>query len=162
MEGSCARAVEIGLPSIAFTEHIDLVRWLIPPENRASMERGESGPVPARMAPHIAPDHRFAPPPLDVDGYLASIERCRARFPGLRIVTGIELGEPHWFAEQSQQLLATGAFERVLGSLHTITIDGSPRDVFGLLASGESGGPGNAGRPHPAEINPMIEKSHHL
>ena len=135
MEGSCARAVELGLPSIAFTEHVDLVRWLIPPEHHAAMASGERGPGAQWMVQHIAPDHRFSAPPLDVDGYLASIERCRARFPLLRIVTGVELGEPHWFAEPSRRLLASGAFERVLGSLHSIEFDGELREANGLYPS---------------------------
>jgi histidinol-phosphatase (PHP family) len=124
MLGSCARAVEIGLPSIAFTEHIDLVRWLIAPERRPAMAAGEVSPAARRVVQNIGSDGRFDPPPLDVDGYLASIERCRAASPGLRIVTGIELGEPHWFVEESRRLLATGTFERVLGSLHSVELDG--------------------------------------
>ena len=37
MERSCARAVELGLPSIAFTEHADFTRWLIDPEVKAQL-----------------------------------------------------------------------------------------------------------------------------
>ena len=47
-------------------------------------------------------DGRFEPPPFDVEGYLACVERCRARFPDLRILAGVELGEPHWFAERDR------------------------------------------------------------
>ena len=32
MEAACARAVELGLPSVAFTEHLDLTPWFVPPE----------------------------------------------------------------------------------------------------------------------------------
>jgi histidinol-phosphatase (PHP family) len=124
MERSCARAVELGLPSIAFTEHVDLARWHIDPEDQPAMRRGDAGPVARRIAARLAPDNCFDVPPLDVDGYLASIERCRALFPNLRIVTGVELGEPHWFAERCIALLGTGAFERVLGSLHSVEIGG--------------------------------------
>jgi histidinol-phosphatase (PHP family) len=132
MAGSCARAVEIGLPSIAFTEHIDLVRWLIAPERRPAMAAGQVSPAAQRVVQNIGADGRFDPPPLDVDGYLASVERCRAMFPGLRIVTGIELGEPHWFVEESRRLLATGAFERVLGSLHSVELDGELSEASSL------------------------------
>jgi len=52
--------------------------------------------------------------PLDVDGYLASVERCRARFPGLRILSGIEAGEPHHFAGSVAAVLKQGQFDRVL------------------------------------------------
>ena len=36
--------------------------------------------------------------PLDVTGYLASVADCRERFPGLRILSGVETGESHLFA----------------------------------------------------------------
>jgi histidinol-phosphatase (PHP family) len=129
MEGSCARAVELGLPSIAFTEHIDLARWYATPDDQSAMLRGDHGPVAQRLAGWVGPDNCYAMPPLNVDGYLESIERCRAKFPGLRIVTGLELGEPHWFAERCTALLETGAFERILGSLHSLEIDGACWEV---------------------------------
>lgn len=135
MEGSCARAVELGLPSIAFTEHVDIVRWHIPSAVQAAMQRGEHGPGAQKMAGCIAADNCFDAPPLDVDGYLASIERCRHLFPSLRIVTGVELGEPHWFAEQCTALLATGAFERVLGSMHSLPVEGGLTEVGGAFQS---------------------------
>ncbi|MFI5841576.1 PHP domain-containing protein [Catenuloplanes sp. NPDC051500] len=93
MELTCARAVEIGLPALAFTEHLDHTAWL-----------------------------DFTAPPLDVDGYLESVDRCRDLFPGLRILTGLELGEPHWHAEPVAKILAGGRFERVLGSLHSLPV----------------------------------------
>ena len=85
--------------------------------------RARPGRTAARRLGRPRPDC-FDIPPLDVDGYLASIERCRAKFPGLRILTGLELGEPHWFAERCNALLRTGAFERVLGSMHSLEIGG--------------------------------------
>lgn len=129
MEGSCARAIELGLPSIAFTEHVDLDRWLIPPEMHEPMRNGAWGPANQRIAARLDADNRFNPPPLDVDGYLESVERCRARFPGLRIMTGVELGEPHRFAEECRALLARGRFERVLGSLHSLEVAGDVWEV---------------------------------
>ena len=129
MERSCVRAVELGLPSIAFTEHIDLARWHVDPDHQPAMLRGEFGPVAQRLAGWVGPDNCYAMPPLDIEGYLESIERCRARFPDLRIVTGLELGEPHWFAERCVSLLQTGAFERVLGSLHSLEIGGTLYEV---------------------------------
>lgn len=111
MERTCARAAELGLPSVAFTEHVDHTRWHVPPEVVAA-----SG----RLGEFLGDDGRFDAPPLDVDGYLASIERCRAAHPSLRIITGLEIGEPHWHPEPVQRLLATGAFERILGSQHSL------------------------------------------
>src|SRR3979411_2393345 len=78
MERSCERAVEVGLPAIAFTEHAD---WALVHE--------EQHPV------HIAVS-------------LGAVERCGARFKGLRILTGVELGEPHWFPNETAALLAAG------------------------------------------------------
>jgi histidinol-phosphatase (PHP family) len=159
MEGSCARALELGLPSIAFTEHVDRARWritgpLADPDSAAALDA-----VSARLRANVGPDGCFDPPPLDVDGYLASIERCRARFPDLRILTGVELGEPHWFAEQTQKLLGTGAFERVLGSLHTLEVDGMHREVFGLYREVGEGGPAELVRAYLGEVARMVESS---
>jgi histidinol-phosphatase (PHP family) len=116
MERSCARAVELGLPSIAFTEHADFTRWLIDPEVKAQL-----WPESQAM---IGPDGRFNPPPLDVEGYLECVARCRDRFPGLRILSGLELGEPHWHEAGAKALMSRGEFDRLLGSVHTLDRDG--------------------------------------
>lgn len=126
MEDSCRQALASGLPAIAFTEHVDLVRWTLPPDERAAMlaRRPE-------RAPWFDDAGRLVLPPLDVAGYLECVERCRLRFPELSILTGVELGEPHWFAVEVTKLLETGRFERVLGSLHSLELDGShvPVDI---------------------------------
>lgn len=161
MERSCARAVELGLPSIAFTEHVDLARWHVDAERQPAMLRGEYGPVAQRLAGWVGADNRYEPPPLDVDGYLASVERCRAKFPGLRIVTGLELGEPHWFADRCRSLLATGAFERVLGSMHSLELGGKLWEVnavYGVLAEHELA-PGDVIRLYLADTLRMVESS---
>ncbi len=115
MEQSCARAVDLGLPAIAFTEHFDLTRWRISSEALAQMPH--SGHL-------VGDDQRFNPPAFDVEGYQAELARCRDLFPGVRILSGVEVGEPHWFAQDVGALLESGAFERVLGSLHSIESDG--------------------------------------
>ena len=114
MERSCARAVALGLPSIAFTEHADFTGWVVDPGTRARMQ--------PRNAARIGPDGRFRPPPLDAAAYLACVQRCREAFPGLRILSGTELGEPHWHEEQVKTLLAAGTFDRVLGSVHSLEL----------------------------------------
>ena len=161
MERSCARAVELGLPSIAFTEHVDLARWHIDPEHQPAMRRGEYGPVGQRIVARVAADNCYDAPPVDVDGYLGSVERCRHRFPGLRIVTGLELGEPHWFAERCAALLATGAFERVLGSLHSLEVAGRLWEVNGIYRSLDENGlvPEDVIRIYLADTLRMIESS---
>ncbi|MGH1490311.1 MAG: PHP domain-containing protein [Acidimicrobiales bacterium] len=119
MVGACERAVELGLPSIAFTEHLDLTEWLIPPEAVDAF--------PKDFQAHIGPDQHLRSPGIDFDGYFESVERCRAQFPSLRILTGLEIGEPHWFPETTAKLLASGDFQRILGSLHSMTIDAEAR-----------------------------------
>jgi len=117
MERSCARAVELGLPSIAFTEHADFTSWVIDPEVKARMR--------PRNAARIGADGRFRPPPLDAAAYLACVQRCRELFPGLRVLSGAEVGEPHWHEEQVKALLGAGTFDRVLGSVHSLDTTGT-------------------------------------
>ena len=111
MEASCARAVEIGLPALAFTEHLD----------HTMLRIAREGPhADAHLNSLAGPDGVLTPPVFDPAGYLAAIEHCRERFPQLRILSGLELGEPHRHAEQCAGVLAAGRFDRVLGSLHTL------------------------------------------
>jgi histidinol-phosphatase (PHP family) len=109
MDASCAQAVQAGLPAVAFTEHVDFTSW------------GGGDGLPDTELPGLDRPHVHA---LDVEGYLASVERCRDRYPDLRIRTGIETGEPHLFAGSVAAVLAQGDFERVLGSLHSLVHDG--------------------------------------
>ncbi len=109
MRLSCARAVELGLPAIAFTEHVDFRRW---------------GPADGRPGVEVSSWYRSSLEPLDVEGYSASVEECRERFPELRVVSGIEAGEPHLFPGSLGDVLRRGSFERVLGSLHAVVEDG--------------------------------------
>ena len=99
MERSCERALEIGLPGIAFTEHAD---WALVHEGQHS---------------------------VDIAGYFDAIERCRAKFKELRILTGVELGEPHWFPHETADVLAAGLLDQVHGSIHCIRLDGELLDA---------------------------------
>src|SRR5262249_8580124 len=119
MERSCARAVALGLPSIAFTEHADFTTWVVEPGVRALMRGNAAG---------LSPAGGSGPPPLDAQAYLACVRRCRELFPGLRILSGAELGEPHWHEGQVKALLTAGTFDRVLGSVHSLEQAG-PRVV---------------------------------
>ena len=89
MERTCERAMTVGLPVVAFTDHADF---------------------------------DGATPPLDLDGYLAAIDRCRAEFPALRILTGVELGDAHRFRADADALLARHELDMVLGSCHSIPV----------------------------------------
>lgn len=71
--------------------------------------------------------------PLDLEGYLASIERCRDRFPELRVLTGVELGEAHRFPAEADALLRRHPLDMVLGSCHCIPVGGQ------LVNVGEEG-----------------------
>jgi histidinol-phosphatase (PHP family) len=125
MEAECRRAVDLGIPAVAFTEHVDFTDW----------SPGDGRPA------DLAVGHRPRVVPLDVDGYLADIARCRDMFPDLRILSGIEAGEPHLFSESVAAVLAAGRFDRVLGSLHSMSLDGTLTGVnarmFGLLDPNE-------------------------
>ncbi len=105
MAAACARALELGLPAVAFTEHLDFTVWSADdPIAAASLQ-----PNPARGIR-----------PLDIGGYLTGLEECRDRYPALRILSGVEAGEPHLFAGSAGAVLAAHDFDRVLGSLHTL------------------------------------------
>ncbi|WP_432948428.1 PHP domain-containing protein [Kribbella sp. CA-253562] len=106
MDVTCARAVELGLPAVAFTEHVDFTPF------RAGF-----------LAPKFADlvtDGILRAPVLDVGGYLECVERCRAAYPQLRILTGMEVGQPHLHSAEVAELLAQGTFDRVIGSLHCL------------------------------------------
>jgi histidinol-phosphatase (PHP family) len=100
MESSCERAVRLGVPMIAFTEHADYMPGA---------------------------------PPLDVERFAESVDRCRTLFPSLRIAAGVELGEPHRFAAEAEALLKSYPFDLVLGSCHSIPVNGA------LVAIGDEG-----------------------
>ncbi|MCC7372139.1 MAG: PHP domain-containing protein [Chloroflexi bacterium] len=111
MEQTCARAVEIGLPALAFTEHVDFVPYLFEPEVLPAL--------PQAFLRHMGGGTVLRHPEIDVDGYLASIERCRERFPTLRILSGVEISEPHWHPDAVARLAARHPFERILASVHS-------------------------------------------
>ena len=85
MEQSCVRAVELGLPAIAFTEHLDQTVWRIASEGPHRSDR---------LAALVDADGILTPSAFDAAGYLGAIERCRARFPQVT-PTGVWLGQPY-------------------------------------------------------------------
>lgn len=116
MRRSCQRAVQIGLPAVVFTEHFDFETvW------RAGREE-----FPEADWPFINAEGYLIPPPLKVDGYFDAIEQCRHEFPNLRILTGVEWGQPHLSERQARELVDLELFDRINGSLHTL-IDGQDR-----------------------------------
>jgi histidinol-phosphatase (PHP family) len=99
MEATCRRALEIGLPSIAFTDHADFA-------GAFNEQR-----------------------PVDIEGYLECVENCRRAFPEVRILSGIELGEPHLFPAEAGAMLRAGRLDRVLASVHCLRIGGRYVDM---------------------------------
>jgi histidinol-phosphatase (PHP family) len=122
---TCERALALGIPAVAFTEHVEFTDW---------MRDGDA------VGAHIGDnklDWWSRIRPLDVTGYLACVEECRDRFPDLVIRTGIEAGEPHLFGGSIAAVLAQGPFDRILGSLHAIVHDGTlvgPENLYDRVA----------------------------
>ncbi|MBS2535388.1 PHP domain-containing protein, partial [Catenulispora sp. NF23] len=112
MERTCERAVELGLPSVAFTEHADFSISEMTPETWFPEQW-------QRYVEVVDGRSILTPPAIDLTNYLETLERCRDRFPTLRILSGVELSEAHWFPDQTADLLQRGGFQRILASLHT-------------------------------------------
>jgi histidinol-phosphatase (PHP family) len=88
MEAACRTAVARGIDEIAFTDHLDFG----PDESHGYFRKTE---------------------------YLAAVERCRARYDDQLIVrAGVEVGEPHIFAEEAAEVVGPDDFDVVLGSVH--------------------------------------------
>lgn len=123
MVRACERAVSAGLPAIAFTELVDHTVFTVVADeldaNHPLVTLSDAAGV-------------LRPPPLDLSGYLESVQRCRELFPELRVLSGVELGEPHWHTHEVRQVLDAVAFDRVLGSLHCLPDAGGFREPAGL------------------------------
>ena len=144
MAETCRRAVDLGLPAVAFTEHVDLTPWTV--------RAGELDDFP-HLRRYETAGLEVVPPTFDADGYLAAVERCRDLFPGLRIVTGVEFGEPHRFPAQAAELLGGHRFDRVLGSLHCLPMGERFYEVGGLYFDRP---PGEVLREYLAEIPRLV------
>ena len=144
MEQTCRRAVQVGLPAVAFTEHVDFTEW-----------GGDDRPA-QHDDGHAQIAWRERVLPVDIEGYLASVAECRDKFPQLRILTGIEAGEPHHFAGSVAAVLNQAPFDRVLGSLHSIVHEGRlvyTDRVFGHRPAGD------VVRDYFAELLRLVENS---
>jgi len=109
MVRSCEQALAEGLPGVAFTDHLDFTTWT---------DGDQIG------AENLDP-HRYARMHLlDISGYLAALEECRQRYPDLRILSGVEIGEAHLWAASATAAVAAAGVDRILGSLHAIPFGG--------------------------------------
>lgn len=147
MLGSCVRAVALGLPAVAFTEHADHTPWVILPRDLQEH---------ANLQAFATAEGTIQPPPLDLDGYLESLDRCRDMFPTLRIVSGVELGEPHRHEDLVRRLCTAGRFDRVLGSLHSLPL-GERFSEMPTLFSEQA--PEQVMRDYLAEVVLLIQRS---
>jgi histidinol-phosphatase (PHP family) len=120
MTAACARAIELGVPAVAFTEHLDFTAW---------------GPADPISATGLVPNGEAGVRGLDLPGYLSGLDECRQRYPSLRILSGVEAGEPHLFAGSAAAVLGSATFDRVLGSLHTLPSEGRLVYASSLLRS---------------------------
>jgi histidinol-phosphatase (PHP family) len=113
----CERAIRIGLPAVVFTEHLDFEdAW-----------RVDDGDIGEHAQKYVDGTGHVRLPAFEVDGYLSAIERCRCEYPELRILTGVEFGQPHLWDAQAARLLSSNAIDRVNGSLHMLPFDGGDR-----------------------------------
>jgi histidinol-phosphatase (PHP family) len=118
MAQACERALAEGLPAIAFTEHLDFTVWT---EDDGATDEG------------LVDRHDARQRPIDVEGYFAELAECRERFPQLRIWSGVEAGEPHLFAGSLGAHLRDAPVDRILGSLHALSLDGRLYGIGRLL-----------------------------
>ena len=87
----CERAIELGIPEIALTEHVDFVP-------------GDIG------------TGYFRP-----EAYFAELEQMRERYRGRLIIrAGAEMGESHRYPYETEVLMDEYPFDFVIGSLHWV------------------------------------------
>jgi histidinol-phosphatase (PHP family) len=147
MERTCARAVAIGVPAVAFTEHADFTTWT---DIDSSAEWGSEFLRSLRT-----PEATLTPPLINLDGYLECLQRCRDQYPQLRIISGVELGEPHWHPAAAEALLNAGQFERVLCSQHCLPVGHGHREVAALYGERPAA---DVLRDYLAEVARLIEE----
>jgi histidinol-phosphatase (PHP family) len=143
MEESCEQAVALGLPSIAFTEHADFSPTPVT----------DPDSLPGYWRKHVL-DDVLTPPEIDRSGYLSTLERCRERFPQLRILSGVELSEPHWHREKVADLVTRGGFQRVLASMHSAV--SRDEDYLDVIVSIKKTDPTKAVRAYLAEAERLV------
>jgi histidinol-phosphatase (PHP family) len=125
MRQACARAIELGLPAVTFTDHADLTTLAVSRDAAAYIQA-----IGGKVTNGI-----YQPPPLDIPGYLDCIDRCRAEFADLRIRAGIELGDPHLHPQAAAALTDSG-FELIVGScIHCAARRASPTPRTGTPTS---------------------------
>src|SRR5262245_14845946 len=90
MADMCAAAIQAGVSEIAFTDHLN--------NHLMDIDLGYYNP----------------------DRYFDDLAYCRRQFPELIIKAGIEVGEPHRWADKALPILERYPYDVVLGSLHWV------------------------------------------
>jgi histidinol-phosphatase (PHP family) len=145
MRQACARAVELGLPAVSFTDHADFTTLVVSDAAAAYLRS-----IGAEITDGI-----YAPPPLNVTGYLDCVEQCRREFPGLQIRAGVELGDPH-LHPQAVGALASSGLAPLVGSVHSLRRRAGYADAADRYADVPDA---QAVREYLAEVTTMIESS---
>ena len=98
----CARAVEMGLGEICFTTHYE------PDPARSDIE-------------HVRVGGRMQPVDSDwPEAYFAAIQAARARFPGLVVLAGVEVGYDPGIVGTISDFISRHPFDFVLGAVHSL------------------------------------------
>lgn len=144
MRDACARAIELGLPGITFTDHADLTTLVVSDEAAAWIQ-AIGGTVTGGI---------FEPRPLDVAGYRECVDQCRTEFgAGLTIRAGIELGDPHLHPREAAVLAGAG-FDLIVGSVHSLPRPGGFADAADRYADLPDA---DVVREYLAEITAMVQ-----
>lgn len=90
MATMCEQALQAGVREIAFTDHLN--------HHLLDLDLGF----------------------YRADKYFADVEACRARYPDLKILAGIELGEPHRWWKRIAPIVDNYPYDLILGSVHWV------------------------------------------
>lgn len=95
MEEQCIKAIEIGIPIICFTDHVDF--------NSSEINVG-------RIINKASTN-------FDVSEYFYEVNRLRRIYNSIQILIGIEFSEPHLFPTEFEDYRSM-PFDYILGSIH--------------------------------------------
>ena len=95
MEEQCIKAIEIGIPIICFTDHVDF--------NSSEINVG-------RIINKASTN-------FDVSEYFYEVNRLRRIYNSIQILIGIEFSEPHLFPTEFEDY-SSMPFDYILGSIH--------------------------------------------
>lgn len=95
MEEQCRKAIEIGIPIVCFTDHVDF-----------NLSEKNVGKIINKASNNF-----------DVSEYFYEVERVRKIYSSIQILSGIEFSEPHIFQTEFEKY-SSMPFDYILGSIH--------------------------------------------